>query len=127
MNSSPQYRDAFAGSPVYRIITLADGRDERCAASDVTDEQRVSDERQLRIRTFVFPQSPDLVSVTQYKFVKANPPMSCPSLARVDYLHETAGHLSDIEHVFLDTSHHFRVEDLRMLDLHGDGKPQLVV
>jgi hypothetical protein len=126
-STNPQSPDVFGGSPVYRVITAPHGKDELCAASDVVDQQRLSDERQVQIRVFSLPQSPDLVSVMQYRFVKANPPMSCPSLARVDYLQRTAGRFSDTGHVFLDSTHHSAIENLRLLDLDGDGKRELVV
>lgn len=119
--------NAFGASPVYRVIAVPHGRHELCAASDVVNDQHVSDERQVQIRIFSLPQSPDLVSVMQYRFLTADPPMSCPSLARVDYLRHTAGRLYDTGHVFLDSTHHSAVYSIRMLDLDSNGTRELVV
>ena len=94
-SSSTDPGKAFGDSPAYRVIAAPRGRNELCAASDAVNQRHLSDERQVRIRIFKIPQSADFVSVTQYKFFSANPPMSCPSLARVDYLLQTAGRLYD--------------------------------
>ena len=53
--------------------------------------------------------------------------MSCPSLARVDYLLQTASHLYDTSHIFLESAHHFAIENVRFLNLRADGTRELVV
>src|SRR6476646_4280628 len=75
---------------------------------------------------YSLPQSPDLVSVLQYRFIKGNPPMSCPA-PRVSVIYSEPRSFLRHRHVFLKSAHHSAIENLRLLDLDGHGERELVL
>jgi hypothetical protein len=121
------HKDVFQSDPVYSVTAPALGKDEICAASDVLNEHRISDHRELRFRVFWLSKVSAVFSIAQYAFVGANPPGACPSLARVDYLRTVGSQWVDVGHAFLDSTHHTAIQSVQLLDLHGADQQELHV
>lgn len=124
------FPDALANAKVYRVVGPPSGQAEECAASDVTHEKSFSQIREVRFRVFRWPGSADsssLVAVLQYAFQGANPPMSCPSIARVSHVMKIHGRWREVAGFDLDTTHHTSVQSIKLVNLAGGHSQQLLI
>ena len=124
-----EFPDALEGEKVYRVTGPPLDKAEECLASDVLNAvAKPSAVRELRFRVFPLTlQETDLLAVLQYDFLDANPPGSCTSVARLFYVTQSSGRLQvRAAHTF-DTTHHVGIQRIRLLDLSGDKRPELII
>ncbi len=79
------FPDALAGSPVYRVTGQPTNEAERNAAIDLTNPSEHSSTREVQLRLFRWPGENDtgLLTIVQYNFLNANPPLCCLSIGRL--------------------------------------------
>jgi hypothetical protein len=122
------FPDALAGEGVYRVVGEASNAAERDASVDIITG-KFSASRRVRFKLFRWPNEGDvgLLGVFQYDFLGANPALSCPSVGLLVHLHGNAGKWEVHDAYLLQTSHHFSVQRIELLDLTGDGVHELVI
>lgn len=120
--------DALAGYDVYRVTGLAMNEAERAASEDLGTGQ-FSNNRRVRLQLFPWPNEADhgLLAVLQYDFSGASPAMSCPSIGLLVHLVENSGQWRTRQFYLLETMHHSSIQRIGLMDLTGDGAPELVI
>ncbi len=124
------FPDALATEKVYRVVGPASGPAEECAASVVTNNSSFSKIREVRFEIFRWPDTADsssLLAVLQYNFRGANPPMSCPSIARLARVTHTGGKWRESAGFDLDTTHHTLIQRIEVTSLHGHHSQELLI
>ncbi|HVB54901.1 MAG TPA: hypothetical protein VNE63_00515 [Candidatus Acidoferrales bacterium] len=124
------FPDALATEKVYRVVGPVSGPTEQCAASDVTSDNSSSKIREVRFQVFPWPGAADrsaLLAVFQYEFRGANPPLSCPSIARISRVTRTDGKWREAASVTLGTTHHTAIQRVELTDLAGDHAQELLI
>jgi hypothetical protein len=124
------FDDALKNSQVYRITGAAQGDAERCAAEDINN-QTSSEVREVRFQAYEWPGGKGTLSqvlaVAQYRFVDANPAFACPSIGRLLRLIAKDGQWTVSENLVLETTHHSGLQAIRLIDLFGDGREELLI
>jgi hypothetical protein len=118
--------DALAKENVYRVIGKASNEAEK-QASDQLITHKPSSTRLVRFQLFHWPASPGLLAVLQYKFEDAVPSMAFASIGLLLQLSNVNGGWQVSDRHLLDTTHHFTLQTVRVLDLDGDGIDDLVI
>ena len=124
------FPDALATEKVYQVVGPASGRAEECAASDVINGRSFSQIREVRFQVFLWPGTADsgsLLAVLQYAFRGANPPMSCPSIARVSRVMNIGGKWRESVGFDLDTTHHASIQSIKLANLVGSHSQELLI
>ncbi len=124
------FPDALATERVYRVVGPPSGTAERCAASNVVNETLSSKTREVRFEVFRWPGAADsssLLAVLQYKFLGADPPMSCPSIARLARITDTARKWRESTGLDLDTTHHTSIQRIELTSLDGRHSQELLI
>jgi hypothetical protein len=118
-------QDALAGENVYRVIGKATNEAEKQAsAQPVTGTP--STIRLVRFRIFHWPNSAGLLAVLQYKFEGAVPSLACPTLGVLVQLTNGNGAWEVRDRYLLETTHHFSLKTVRVLNLTGDADQLLI-
>jgi hypothetical protein len=112
--------DALAKENVYRVIGKAMNEAENQASAQLITG-KPSTTRLIRFQIFRWPNGADLLAVLQYKFEDAVPSMACPSLGLLVQLAKVNGIWQVRDRYLLETSHHFSLKTVRMLNLDGNG------
>ncbi len=122
------YPDALAGEEVYRVIGRATNEAEKLASEDMNSPS-LSNSRRVRFKLFRWPREGDagLLAVLQYDFVGARPAISCPSIGLLVHLVKNAAKWQVRDRFLLETSRHFSLQKIQLLDLTGDGVDALVI
>lgn len=116
--------DALARETVYRIVGPAANAAEKGASAQLITG-KPSSTRLVRFQLFPWPNTTGLLAVLQYKFEGALPSMGCPSIALLVHLvKEKNWEVRD--RYLLETTHHFSLKKIGMVDLDGSGD-ELVV
>jgi len=118
------FHDYLKGDPEYLVKIAPADDDETCAASDVMS-RRISDERIVRFRLYSLSAFAELL-IAQYAFAGANPPMACPSIARLFLLSMRDGTWRVRQTATMETVHHWSIQDIRFLRRHA-GEPERVL
>jgi hypothetical protein len=113
-------QDALAKENVYRVIGPAANEAEKQAASQLITGKS-SSTRLVRLQIFRWPESIGLLAVLQYKFEDAVPSMACPTLGLLVQLANVNERLEVHDRYLLETTHHFSLKTVRMLNLTGRG------
>ncbi len=123
------FPDTLSGESVYRVVGEPSNEAERCASDDVIAPGVYKRTREVRFRLIPWPREhgDGLLAVVQYRFPKANPAMSCPSIGLVVHLVKYAQDWNVTERYLLDTVHHGAIEGIRLLNFTGDGADLLVI
>lgn len=124
------FQDALAKQPVYRVVGPPWGAIEKCAASNATRADKFANARDVRLESFPWPGaegSRAVLAVFQYDFRGANPPMSCPSVARISRLVRDHGRWREASNVFLIPTHHSSLQRVELRDLSGNGPRELLI
>lgn len=124
------FPDVLATDKVYRV-SGPPGRDiERCASENIETET-FSKTRELRMRLYLWPGAADsgseVLAILQYKFLKAVPPGSCLSIARLLHLRKRESAWRVTGAFLMDTTHHTSLNGIDLVDLDGDGIDELVI
>ena len=124
------FPDALATEKVYQVAGPASGQAEECAASDVTHDSPFSQIREVRFQVFRWPGAADsgsLLAVSQYAFRGANPPGSCPSIARVSRVMYVRGKWRGSVGLDLGTTHHTSIQTIKLANLAGGQSQELLI
>jgi hypothetical protein len=124
------FPDAFAKEQVYWVVGPASDPIERCAASDVTNDNSFSKTREVRFQIYPWPGAVGrsaVLAVFQYEFRGANPPASCFSIARISRVTRTAGKWREAASFPLDTTHHTSIQRIELTDLARDHSQELLI
>jgi hypothetical protein len=112
--------DALAKENVYRVIGQPTNEAEKQASAQLITG-KPSSTRLIRFQIFHWPNSADLLAVLQYKFEDAIPSSACPSIGLLVKLQNVAGGWQIRDRHLLETTYHFTLQTIRMLNLTGDG------
>jgi len=124
------FPDALAMEKVYRVVGTASDPVERCAASDVTKGDSLSETREVRFQVYAWPGTADrraVLAVLQYEFSDANPPASCLSIARISRVEWRDGEWHEAGTFVLGTIHHNSLQRIELIDLAGDHNQELLI
>lgn len=120
--------DALASYDVYLVTGTTMNEAERRASENLLTGQ-FSNDRRVRLKLFQWPKERDdgLLAVLQYDFAGARPAMSCPSIGLLVHLVKDAGHWRMHDSYLLETNHHSSLQRIDLMDLTGDGAPELII
>jgi hypothetical protein len=99
------------------------------ASEDLAHDSEHSNRREVRFALFPWPSenASGLLAVLQYNFLGANPPMCCLSIGLLVHLSRTAANCQVRDEFLLQTSHHGSIQRASLIDLTGNGTPELVI
>jgi hypothetical protein len=117
--------DALSKENVYRVIGQPTNEAEKQASAQLING-KPSNTRLIRFQIFHWPNSEDLLAVLQYKFEDAIPSSACPSIGLLVKLQNVAGAWQIRDRHLLETTYHFTLQTIRMLNLTGDGDELII-
>ncbi len=119
------FPDAMAHEKVYTVTGKPANEAERCAA------QGAGNRREVRLRLYMWPgaQTPgaDWLAIVQYGFAGVSPNAQCLSLPLLLHLSRSGAAWKVKEQRILDSHGHTSLQEIRLVDLTGDGRDELVV
>jgi hypothetical protein len=119
--------DALAGEQIYRVTGQPQDKTEQCAAESVID-LRLASTHEVAIRVYAWPRSStEFVAILQYAFPGSRSAMSCLSIGMLAHLSRRHDKLAPTEQLVMDTTHHYAITGVQLVDLTGDGIEELVV
>jgi hypothetical protein len=123
-----KFPNAMDGAPVYAVVGRPLDKIETCAAEDLANEETEGRTRLVTWKAFRWPgQDSALLLFAQYYFVDASPSLACPSVAVVARLDKQGDSWTLGERSVLETTHHWAVQRVELLDLAGTGADYLLV
>jgi len=122
------FPDGFARAAVYQVVGSAATELEVCASRRDT-ARKAELPREVRLQLYRWPVGApsELLAVVQYRFPNAEPGPRCTSIA---YLAHTTGEGAGREILELEALNpwrHFALQSVQLVDLTGDGIPELLV
>jgi hypothetical protein len=111
--------DALSKENVYRVVGPAGNEAEKQASAQMLTG-KASSTRLVRFQIFHWPAGTGLLAVLQYKFEDAIPAMAYASIGLLAQLAETDGRWEVRDRYLLETTHHYSLKTIRMLNLGGD-------
>jgi hypothetical protein len=123
-----EFPDAFAGEKVYYVTGIPITSIETCAAANEPPSKALST-RELRFQLYRWPvgDPSELLAVVQYRFPNARPEFKCPSVGFLAHLTGEGKDRDLLEMRLLDTWRHYALQSVQLIDLNGDGIPELVI
>jgi len=122
------FPDACAGEKVYYVSAKPAGSLETCASANEPPSKELST-RELRLQIYRWSvgDPSELLAVGQYRFPKAKPEFRCTSVGFLAHLTGEGEHRELLESKLLDTFRHYAVQSIQLVDLTGDGIPELAI
>jgi len=121
------YPDVLKTEKVYRVVAPPRDHAEECAAESVITMKH-SQTREVRFRVWGWPsRANDSVAVVQYRFLPAQSSAACESIVRAVHVTRREGSLHVTEALDFEMTGHIAVQRAELIELSGDGVPQLIV
>lgn len=119
------FPDAMAQEKVYGVTGKPANETERCAA------QGAGNKREVRLRLYMWPgaRTPgtDWLTIMQYGFAGVSANAQCSSVPLLLHLTRLGSAWKVTERLVLDSHGHKSFQGIRLVDLTGDGRDELVV
>jgi hypothetical protein len=124
----PSHPDALTAERAYQITGKPANKAEKGAAENL-GTGKSSDARHVRFKLFHWPGEvgSGIAAVLQYNFPGASPSMGFPSIGLLVHLTGGGENWQVREEYLLETTHHFALQSIRLVDLGGNGIDNLIV
>jgi hypothetical protein len=122
------FPDAFAGEKVYHVTGKLGTSMEACASANEPPSKALST-RELRFQLYRWPVGApsELLAVVQDRFPDARPGPTCTSVGFLAHLTGEGKDREVLEITALDTWRHYAFQSVQLVDLTGDGIPELAI
>ena len=121
------FPDAFAGEKVYQVTGQLVTDLERCAGAN--QASKALSIREVRLQLYRWPVGApsELLAVVQYRFPNAKPDYQCTSIGFLAHLTGEGADRELLETKFLEAWSHHAIQSVQLVDLTGDGVPELLI